>query len=169
MNFPTLSLASLPAELIELSSWETADASTVCISFWQYAKILLELEAAGKINAHTKKVLKELYFSNGPILSDELKDLVGDKDKIVTQGVHGLGGFGRDFLAALHAGEASTANPNGWPAVQFPVPYTIGNVFLQTFIDLVIDKKGGQIYFILRSRFRAALAQCYGDATIQNW
>lgn len=164
MTFPKLTLSTLPnvQELQELSDWETKDATAiVCISVWQYAKALLELDNEGKFTPFMKKVVKELYFESTPLTADELKERLDQKDKIVVQGKHGLGGFAVDFLERLQ---------KDFPSFQFPEPYTkTGNVYLQVLLDLMMDRKDGHIYFYLRSRFRAALAQCYGDDVIKGW
>ena len=165
MTFPKLTLASLPpsAELQELSDWETTDGTVKeCISLWQYAQVLLKLDDAGALTPRVKSALKILYFKTSPITADELTELLGERDRIVVQGQQGLGGFSVKFLDLLRS---------DFPALYFPQPYSEGvnNVFLQVIIDLMLDKKGGSIYFYLRSRFRAALAQCFGDEVIGSW
>ena len=164
MSFPKLTLSTFPSaeELQYLSDWETNDGTAnVCISVWQYAKILLAMDQAGLINQRTKKALRELYFEHLPLTADELTERLGEKDKIVVQGQHGLGGFASAFLAQLR---------QEFPALVFPQPYSgTGNVFIQVILDLFLDKKDGNVYFYLRSRFRATLAVCFGDDVIKNW
>jgi len=164
MAFPKISLTTLPpaAELQELSDWETTDGTAnECISLWQYAQVLLKLDAAGKLNPRVKSILKMLYFKTSPLTPDELTELLGERDKIVVQGQPGLGGFASKFLEQLRS---------DFPALKFTQPYSgTGNVFIQVILDLMLDKKGGKIYFYLRSRFRAALAQCFGDDVISSW
>jgi hypothetical protein len=102
-----------------------------------------------------------LYSKTSPITAEELKELLNEKAIIVAQGQQGLGGFASKFLDQLR---------NDFPALKFPQPYSgTGNVFIQVILDLMLDKKGGNIYFYLRSRFRAALAQCFGDDVILGW
>ena len=164
MAFPKLSLATLPpsTELQELSDWETTDGTAkVCISLWQYAHVLLKLDDAGAITPRVKRVLKVLYFKSSPLTAGELATLLCEKDKIVVDGQPGLGGFASKFLKHLRS---------DFPSLQFPQPYSgTGNVFIQVILDLILDKKDGNIYFYLRSRFRAALAQCFGDDVILAW
>jgi hypothetical protein len=164
MTFPKLSLTTLPpeAEIQYLSDWETNDGTAnVCISLWQYAQVLLKLDAAGALNDRVKKALKMLYFKTSPLTADELKDFLKETDRAVINGPHGLGGFAVKFLDQLR---------NDFPALQFPQPYSgAGGVFWQVILDLMLDKKGGNIHLYLRSRFRAALAQCFGDDTILGW
>ena len=165
MAFPKLSSrAALPpdTELRYLSDWETGDKANVCISFWQYIHVLHELDKAGAFTPRIKKALKVLYFTNSPLGDDELQNSVKEKHGIVARGQAGLGGFGKKMLTQLK---------KDFPPFQFPIPgSTTGNVNLQVFLDLVCDKKkGGKFYYCLRSRFRAALAQYFGDTVINGW
>ena len=164
MSFPKLTLATLPPsdEIQCLSDWETNDGTAnVCISLWQYAQVLLKLDDEGALTPRVKSALKMLYFSTSPITAGDLKESLNEKAIIVVQGQPGLGGFAAKFLDRLRS---------DFPALQFPQPYSgTGNVFIQVILDLMFDKKGGNIHFYLRSRFRAALAQCFGDEVIRNW
>ena len=166
MSFPQLlSHTDLPpfAELQYLSDWETDDKANRCISFWQYAHALHELDKAGAITVQVKKILKELYIENSPLGDNELKNRLQVKHGIVARGQAGLGGFGKKLLDQLK---------RDFHPFQFPVPgKATGNVNLQVFLDLVRDKKSRpfKFYYCLRSRFRAALAQCFGDSTIRSW
>ena len=164
MTFPKLTLATLPPsdEIQFLSDWETNDGTAnVCISLWQYAQVLLKLKDSDVFNNRVKGALKMLYFKTSPLTADELTEFLGEKDKIVVQGNAGLGGFASKFLDQLRS---------DFPALVFPQPYSgTGNVFIQVIFDLMFDKKGGNIHFYLRSRFRAALAQCFGDDVILGW
>lgn len=165
MPFPKLSLTTLPPsdELQELSDWEnTIGTVSTPISLWQYAQVLLKLNEAGALNDRVKRALKMLYFKTSPITSDELKDFLGERDAVVIHGPHGLGGFAVKFLDQLR---------KDFPELEkFPEPYN-GNdqVFWQVILDLMFDKKGGNVHLYLRSRFRAALAQCFGDDIILSW
>jgi hypothetical protein len=166
MPFPKLSSrAALPpdAELRYLSDWETGDkASRWCISFWQYIHVLHELDKAGAFTPRVKKALKVLYLTNSPLGDDELQNRLKEKHGVVARGLHGLGGFGKKILAQL---------TKDFPPFQFPIPgKATGNVNLQVFLDLVRDKKKDKkFYYCLRSRFRAALAQYFGDTVINSW
>lgn len=152
MSFPKLSLATLPPnpELHKLSGWETDDKANMCISVWQYAKVLLALDSSGAISDHVKKILKKLYTENSLLRSSDFNENVNLL----------LGSFAATFLENLR---------NEFPSLQFPQPYSgTGNVFWQVILDLCKDENN-YIYFCLRSRFRAALASCFGDDVIRNW
>ena len=95
--------------------------------------------------------------NNSPLSSDELTSLLRNKDNIEVH--RDLGGFARKFLDQLQNDFKLT----------FPQPYSrTGNVFWQVFLDLIEDENE-KIYFVLRSRFRATLAQCFGDVVIRSW
>lgn len=160
MAFPDYSQTPLPShdELEKLSLRETNDqTANFCVSFWQHLEVLKKL--SDKINARTKKALWVLYNSNEPVPADYIKEILEDKDKIVTQGQPGLGGFGRMLLDELAA---------TWPNLNQYIMPGSGNVKLQTFLDLLRDPDG-QIYFLLNARFRAALTACFGEKVINDW
>lgn len=162
MALPHSTLNTIPSrrKLKKLSILETSDATHVCISFWQYVSALLALESASKINANTKQVLKVLYEYNTPLTTTEISNILKLGDKIDVQGNQCLGGFGSELLQQLR---------KDWH--NFPFPYLGKNVdyaALQVFITIIFNENES-MHYCLRSQFRAALAQCYGDAVIHTW
>ena len=166
MPFPTLtSLTDLPTstELQHMSDWETNDKANLCISFWQYAQVLLEPDVARALTPRVRKILKILYFKSSPLTVDELTNILHENDNIVVSGTAGLGGFGKKLFGKIKNNSLSLPK-------EFPQPHDNNdNAYLQVFLDLIRAKKGGYIHFYLKSRFRAALAQCFGDDEILSW
>ncbi|MBR2693422.1 MAG: hypothetical protein IKE69_04335 [Thermoguttaceae bacterium] len=126
------------------------------IAYWEYCALLLDFKAADTITDRAKKVLKELYFTDTPTIFDDIKIALGEKDKIVVQGSRGLGGFAHQFYDGL---------TKKFPGHAFTVP---ANVYSCLFLDF-IKMDDEQLYVVLRSRFRAALATVFGDSVIKTW
>ena len=169
-NFPLIDLTNLPTNFDELVNKEHQESAGNCydahpVSFWEYAKALLELErddVIGKNAAKTKsgwainKALAFLFFHSEPVTADDVAVELGYAGH---RGVNLL--LGDDFGNPLREKLGHLTKP---PYDQND-PYQVN---LCSFIAFVENNNIGVI-FILRHRFRAALAQCFGETELRNW
>lgn len=162
-SFPRLTLATMPTNFQELSDLHATDPfeTKYRVSFWQYAKALLEMDKVGSITPRAKKYIRGLFDTSSPLCADDIAKAFGEKDKIVVQGANGLGGFGGKLIDEL----------NKLPGLGIPTnmqsdPDTQSEVLLSIFITFIhYPKPGYQLWFNLRPDFRAALAQCFDMTT----
>ena len=135
------------------------------VSFWEYAKALFELEkdciigsnAKGKSGWAYNKALAFL-FSNSCIVTagDVAKELGYGYDSYAAANLR-LGEFGNKLREKLgHLTNDKYAKNE---------PYDVN---LCSFISFAANPKSG-VLFILRERFRTALAECFGDDEIKLW
>ncbi|MGL4944514.1 MAG: hypothetical protein ACRC46_15135 [Thermoguttaceae bacterium] len=169
-SFPRFALPTLPTplptgqEFQKLSDRDASDPfeTKFRVSFWQYARALQELDAAGKITARAKQAIRCLFDTSSPLCADDIKDALGATDKIAVQGAHGLGGFGGVLIDKLNELFAL-----GIPRDDmYTNPDTKGEVLLSIFITFIhYPEPNCQLWFNLRPDFRAALAQCFDMTT----
>jgi len=175
-NFPLITLANFPSNFDKLVNDERKDTATVSydthpVSFWEYVKALLELERDGVIGKNTgdkksgwayNRALAFLFFHSEPVTSDQVAANLasGCSDEIYKDkgGANlRLGEFG----VALRKRLGHTSAP---PYAENP-PY---KVELCSFITFIANNDIG-VLFILRHKFRAALAQCFGKDELEKW
>lgn len=183
-------VSPLPFDLESLSAKERESTEYVVrnfgnITFWEYVNVLRHFEAEGKINTGTKKVLKELYFSNFPLCVKELYFKVVDDDPenpqvtpngmlLATLGANAVGGFAAKMYEFFHKNgsdrkacccqenlmkDSKSDNNNGNDEKL---------IYCLQFLEEIWSNEQS-LYIVLRSKFRSALAVCFSDEVIRNW
>lgn len=177
-NFPLITLTNLPTNLDKLVDDERKEDVENCydahpVSFWEYAKALLELEQEGIIgrNIGNKKsgwaynrALAFLFFHSEPITSDQVAaDLASGCNDGTYKDMGGANLRLGEFGGALRERLGHTSKK---PYDKNP-PYDVNLCSFIAFVARTNIPVG--VLFILRHRFRAALAQCFGREELEKW